>query len=119
MNKKIIGYNIEKIVYRGKDIFTIYLKKGELQIGLNLLSCFSIEDKGVIGKSIENQSFSSLGAKQIFICQKYNLNPMSYKSLWIQAIDKKGKYYELIAACKYVEINQNIHLHNPISEDKY
>lgn len=116
---------IHKIEYRGKDIFSLFLRrKGEsIPIRtLNLIDCFGLEDKGIINGCINNLSFSDfglIGSKYFFLCQRLEKKSEDYRQLWIEVIIDKSIKTELLAVCRDLVISDDINLYNPISEDKY
>lgn len=120
MNEDLKGYLVDKVEYRGESIFTIYISKGDSKLGINLLDCFALDVEAIIGKVIENYSVSNhLNMKHIFHCQQLNLDQKDFQSIWIQTIDENQEKYEMLGAFKNIVIDSNLHLYNPISEDKY
>src|SRR5690606_25267389 len=115
MNEQnLIGYNAKKIVYRGRDIFTLFLVKEGCTLGVNFIHCFSLEENGIIGKTITASIETSLDIQRIFICQKLKLNKDHFKLYRIKAISKYDEEFALVAACKEIKVSSNIHLYNPI-----
>lgn len=121
-NENLIKGNIiDKIIYRGKDTFSLLLKNHNNDpVGaINLINCFSLDDTGVIGGIIDVYDVGRLGMKHIAITQKFNLNQEDYESLWLKVKIGESEARELVAAYSTIIVNENMDLYNPISEDKY
>lgn len=118
-SEQLVGSTINRIHYRGYDIFTIIFSINGDERGLNFIDCFSLKDFGVVGKRVINFSISRLGHAHIAMCDKFGLDPNVYQSFWIKASGKDGEISEMLIAAKEAEISESIHLYNPISEDKY